>query len=277
MKINEVEFIIFDFETTGLNAFHGDEICEVAGAKFKNGKTLDTFLSLVNPLRPISAGATSVNGITDEMVKDAPTIERILPEFINFIGDRTLVAHNASFDLSFFSAKLFDMKLSPLPNIILDTLTLSRKLYSQHSRHNLPELRRRFEIDLEDEHRALSDVIATCKIFDIFLSDLKKQGANSLDDVLRFYGEVLRFPAETKYKFEMPPVRFLEDIQQAMSEKKSLEIEYLSPAYNFPTKRMIDPYELVRRRTCYMLVAYCHKRNEKRTFRVDRIQNLVIV
>lgn len=198
MKINEVEFIIFDFETTGLNAFHGDEICEVAGVKFRNGEILDKFISLVNPIRPISADATAVNGITDEMVKEAPTIETVLPEFIKFIGDRILVAHNASFDLSFFSAKLFDMKLPPLPNIILDTLILSRKLYPQYDRHNLPELRRRFQIDLEDEHRALSDVIATCKLFNIFLENLRRKGTNSLEDILRFHGEVLWVPSPNK-------------------------------------------------------------------------------
>ncbi|MBO5387748.1 MAG: 3'-5' exonuclease, partial [Lachnospiraceae bacterium] len=84
------DYVVFDLETTGISC-KNDSIIEISAVKVINGQVIDTFSTLVNPMRPIPYGATAVNGITDEMVKDEPTIKQVLPEFISFIGDMVLV------------------------------------------------------------------------------------------------------------------------------------------------------------------------------------------
>jgi DNA polymerase III subunit alpha, Gram-positive type len=139
-----------------------------------------------------------VNGITDDMVKDAPKIEEVFPRFLDFIGSSVLIAHNSSFDMSFFCAKLRELKIPAGDNYILDSLTLSRKLYPQHREHSLSVLRRRFNVNLENEHRALSDVIATCKIIDIFLKDLKSKGKTCFKDILDYHGKKIKVSDKMK-------------------------------------------------------------------------------
>src|SRR4051812_4114658 len=94
------EYVVFDFETTGLSPWAGDEVIEVAAMKIF-GNDIDEenhFHSLVNPRRLISAEATKVNGITNEMVAGSPTMDDVLPKFLDFVGGAWLVAQNAKFD-----------------------------------------------------------------------------------------------------------------------------------------------------------------------------------
>ena len=96
------DYVIFDFETTGLSPFDGDRIIEMSAVRVVNHKVVKEFATLVNPEQPISPDATAVNGITDDMVKDAPKMKEALTEFIDFIGDDILVGHNIkSFDKHF--------------------------------------------------------------------------------------------------------------------------------------------------------------------------------
>ena len=100
-NIDEVEFTIFDTETTGLEPQSGDRIVEIAAIKFKGKVKIATFQALVNPGRPISEAAQTVNNITAQMLKDAPSAEVILPGFLDFIKDTCLCSYNAPFDLAF--------------------------------------------------------------------------------------------------------------------------------------------------------------------------------
>ena len=95
------DYVLFDLETTGISC-NCDEVIEISAVKVRSGTIVDSFSSLVNPGRPIPWGASQVNNITDEMVSDAPTMEEILPVFLNFFGDDVLVGHNIErFDLKF--------------------------------------------------------------------------------------------------------------------------------------------------------------------------------
>ncbi len=100
VTIDEEEYIVFDLETLGLNS-HKNEIIEIGAAKVKGGKIVDTFGRLINPQKRVPTKITEITGITTEMLVDKPTIEPVLKEFINFIGDAVLVAHNAPFDMGF--------------------------------------------------------------------------------------------------------------------------------------------------------------------------------
>ena len=93
------DYVIFDLETTGISP-RNDEVIEISAIKVVGGKIVEEFSTLVNPLRPIPFQATSVNGITDDMVKDAPTFDVVLKDFIDFAGDMILVGHNIhAFDI----------------------------------------------------------------------------------------------------------------------------------------------------------------------------------
>jgi len=174
-------FTILDIETTGLS-FKKDKITEIGAVKVKDGEVIDTFSTLINPGIVISKEITSITGITNEMVANKPFIEDVLPEFLNFIGESTLVAHNASFDLSFIreNCKKIDFKLT---NTVIDTLSLSRALLPDLKTHKLDALAKHFNIQLKNHHRALDDATATTKIFLKLLLMLKDLGIETLSEI----------------------------------------------------------------------------------------------
>jgi len=154
-------------ETTGLSAW-GDEIIEI-GALRIFGTEIDEkniFHSMVNPKRLIPPEATAISGITNEMVKDAPTIDTVLPKFLDFVGEADWVAHNARFDMSFIMKHLMQMKLKKQIEVY-DTVLFSRRAFPQEQRHNLDILCKRLELsyDPAKRHRSMTDVELTAKAF----------------------------------------------------------------------------------------------------------------
>jgi len=163
-------FIVFDLETTGLSFKH-DMITEIGAVKVMNGEIIDSYSALVNPGRPIPSKIVEITGITDDMVADKPPIERVLPQFLEFIGDSAVVAHNASFDVSFVKKQAEDMGREFDP-VVLDTLTLARLLLKDLKRHKLNQVAKYLKIKLDNHHRAVDDAMATAKIFCRFISML---------------------------------------------------------------------------------------------------------
>lgn len=154
--------IVFDTETTGFNANDGDKIVEIGAIriydKMRTDEPKDTFHVLVNPERSIPEEVVKVHGITDEKVKDAPVFADIADDFLAFIGDAPLIAHNASFDMKFLGAELDNIGYQPLTNKVIDTLAIARRKFPG-SRATLDALCNRFEVDLSVRvfHGALLD------------------------------------------------------------------------------------------------------------------------
>lgn len=174
-------FVVFDIETTGLNAGK-DKITEIGAVLVEGGKICDTFTSFVNPGVLIPEFITKLTGISDAMVADAPPIEQALESFLEFAGKMPLVAHNAPFDTGFIrmAAAKQDIKLD---NIIVDTLQMSRSMFPQLSKHKLDVVAKHLGVKLDNHHRALNDAAATAEIFIKCLETLKEQGASTLDDI----------------------------------------------------------------------------------------------
>lgn len=169
------EYVVFDFETTGLSAWGGDEVIEV-GAMKVYGNEIDeqnVFHSLINPKRLIPPDATRINGITNEMVAGAPTIDEVLPKFLDFIGTAWLVAQNAKFDLGFLMKYLVQHKISKKFEVY-DTVIFSRKVFVGESTHNLDIISKRLGLSIppEDRHRSIGDVKLTAKAFVILKEKL---------------------------------------------------------------------------------------------------------
>ena len=183
LELDKAKWVVFDVETTGLDPRQGDKICEIAALKLRGDKKVDQFHSLVNPERPISPGAYLVNQITNEMVKDAPTITVILPQFLSFIKGGILVAYNAGFDLGFIEWEMGERREALPPVPVVDVLSLARRLMPQIGKFPLWRVAKSLGISFPREHRALADVEVTAKIFSHFLSVLKASGAKKVGEV----------------------------------------------------------------------------------------------
>lgn len=157
------EYAAVDLETTGL-ASSQDHIVELGAVCIRNFVPIAKFHTLVRPQKPISPGALAVHGITEEMVATAPALKEVFPSFIQFIGERTIIAHNAKFDLAFLQEASKNILQKQLTNPVIDTLAISRDLLPSRS-HSLTSLAADFRIELSPAHRALNDCLATALIF----------------------------------------------------------------------------------------------------------------
>jgi DNA polymerase-3 subunit epsilon len=158
----EFPYVAVDVETTGLSPSDGHRICEIALLRFLRGTVIDSFVSFVNPLRPISPGASAVNGITDLMVAGSPTFSDLFPRISGFLGEEPLVFHNAPFDLSFLrmEARLSGGEWPENP--VIDTLALARRT-RRFRDHSLSAICGQLQIGVAF-HRAEADAYATGKL-----------------------------------------------------------------------------------------------------------------
>lgn len=159
-------YVVFDLETTGISTTE-DSIIEISAIKVKDHKPMEEFTTLVNPGTHIPAGATKVNGITDEMVKGAPRLEQVFPEFLSFIEGEILVGHNIqSFDLPFLYRAAKELLIGEVDNDYVDTLYMARACIPQLKRHRLTDISAHFHISIEGAHRALNDCIMNQKCYE---------------------------------------------------------------------------------------------------------------
>lgn len=177
----DATYCVLDLETTGLS-FRTEKITEVGIMKVKNGEVIDEFSCFVNPEKPIPQKVVEVTNITDDMVKDAETIDKVFPKILEFVGDSILVAHNADFDIGFLKYNASQLGYE-LNNTYLDTLRLAKSLFPDFKKYKLGFIADKLEIVVEVAHRALDDVDTTVKVFNIMISMLKEKGAKTWDDV----------------------------------------------------------------------------------------------
>lgn len=177
----DTTYCVLDLETTGFSA-KTEKITEVGIMKVKNGEVVDEFSCFVNPEKHIPQRVTEVTNITDDMVKDAKTIDQVFPEILEFIKDSVLVAHNAPFDMGFLkqNAKVLGYEFD---YTYLDTLSLAKDLFPDYKKYKLGKIAENLGIKVEVAHRALDDVDTTVKVFKVMLDMLKERGAKIVDDI----------------------------------------------------------------------------------------------
>ena len=178
------EYVVFDLETTGFSSEH-DKIIEIGAVRVKNGKISEKYSTFVNPERKIPERITELTSITDDMVKDAPVIEKVLPDFLKFIGDNALVAHNAGFDHGFIRQKAKDQGIET-DFTVVDTVGLARVLFPELAKYKLDNIAKKLKISLENHHRAVDDAGATAEIFEKFVEMLEEKGLHTLKEVADF-------------------------------------------------------------------------------------------
>ncbi len=168
------DYVVFDLETTGTSP-NTDAVVEISAVKVLNGQAVDEFTTLVNPGRRIPYFASAVNGITDDMVADAPDFATALAAFLDFAGDMVLVGHNiSSFDMKFLyrDAQSYWGKIPD--NDYIDTLQLSRKLLKGLAHHRLVDLAEYYRISTRGAHRALNDCRMNQLVFERLAEEMKK-------------------------------------------------------------------------------------------------------
>ena len=174
-------YVVFDIETTGFSPL-SDRIIEIGAVKVVNGTITDKFSTFVNPDIPIPFRIEQLTSINDGMVLPAPKIDKVLPDFLKFCEGCALVAHNASFDVSFIAHNAEELGL-PFDPTVLDTVTLARILLPQLNRYKLDTVAKALNVSLENHHRAVDDAGATAEIFVAFLKMLKERDISTLDEL----------------------------------------------------------------------------------------------
>lgn len=269
-KIDDIDFVIFDVETTGLLPKAGDRIVEIAGLRYKNGRRMDLFSSLINPGIKISPGAFAVNHISQKMLEDAPAADEIIPQFLEFASGSCLAGYNVSFDIGFLENELTMLGRGLSQNTaVVDVIRMARSLIPDVERYGLASVSRHLGIDTPQEHRALGDCQLTAGVFERLLSKLKSRG---IDNFLQFYN---LFGTNLKLTEDLNNQR-TSAIQRAIDLGLTLNIKYYSSSTTAVTERQVCPKEIRQQGNFKYLVGYCHLRKDERTFKLNAILNLEI-
>lgn len=264
--LDQVTFALFDVETTGLSPVYGHRICEVACLQMRGGVTLGHMESLVDPGRAISPGAYRVNRIEVEMLAGAPTFEQVAAQLLELMAGAVLVAHNAPFDLGFLANELQIAQLPPPEGPVVDTLELCRRAFSFAS-NSLSAVSHALGVPVQPTHRAMADVETMRYVLEEILLRLEQQwGVTTLGQLLAFQGGPISYPAPLA--LPLPP-----PIAEALESRGRVLMRYVD-AKGHETERIVRPIQVSERHGLLYMTAYCHRRGELRTFRLDRVFEL---
>ncbi len=185
LTIDEAIFTVLDLETTGFNP-ENNSIIEIAAIKYQGNVIIDRYWQLVKPdFGLLPDHITKLTGITNAMVVDQPTIDRVLPEFLKFVKNTVIVGHNVSFDLSFLNHNLKKIFNTTLKNPHICTDGLARRIMPDIDSKSLSNLAYHFNIPFPKQHRAMSDAEVTLKVFLKMLDFLQDYNVNRVIDIIK--------------------------------------------------------------------------------------------
>jgi DNA polymerase III epsilon subunit family exonuclease len=194
--LKDLDFVVVDVEATGAKT-PPNRLIELGAYRIRGGRIVDKFMQLVNPEIPIPRFVVTLTGISNEMVKSAPVFAEVAPQWLDFVSDSVLVAHNAPFDTSFLNHEI--SRVYPghrMLNPHLCTVRLSRRVLPNIANHRLDTIADHFSIPIISRHRAGSDALATAEIFLLLLSKLEEEhGVKDLATARSFQFPELK-PAE---------------------------------------------------------------------------------
>ncbi|MGZ4513014.1 MAG: DEDD exonuclease domain-containing protein, partial [Mycobacterium sp.] len=197
VSLRDTTFVVVDLETTGgrttgTGGNAPDAITEIGAVKVRGGVVLGEFATLVDPQRSIPPQIVQLTGITTAMVSDAPTIDAVLPMFLEFAGDAVLVAHNAGFDMGFLRAAAARCDIPwPRPQVLC-TVRLARRVLSREEAPSvrLAALARLFAVATQPTHRALDDARATVDVLHALIERVGNQGVHTYADLRSYLPDV---------------------------------------------------------------------------------------
>lgn len=249
IQLDEASYVVFDIETTGLSVT-SNKIIEIAAVRYEHGREINRYSSFVQPHEPIPYHITKLTNISDDMVRDAPDIDQVLPEFISFCENAVLVAHNASFDVDFIQENCKKLKLPLLEHPVLDTVELARLLYPGMKNHRLNTLSDKFKVGLDNHHRAIDDTIALAEILSRMLKEVEARSLQRLSDLNQFVGQDL---SNTR------PFHACIYAQNAVGKKNLFKLISLSHTEYFHRVPRIPRSVLLQYREGLLLASGCEK------------------
>lgn len=267
---------VVDVETTGASPRFGDRVTEIGVVRYEGGRVAQRFSRLVDPGRRIPASIVALTGISQEMVTGQPTFSDRLPEIVQVMQGAVVVGHNVRFDLGFLGAEfrragtsLADELAVPTNPHILDTVRIARRRFGRGG-NGLANLSRRLGVLPTTAHRALADAETTGQVLELLLAPHGGFGC-TLIDALQVQGGpmMLEPPTSGGTQDEGLPLELVE----AIETRSNVQMIYLD-ARRKETQRMIQPIEIRRFRGTATLIAHCCLRNDRRTFKLDRIVRL---
>lgn len=264
-----VRCVAVDLETTGLIPGH-DRIVEIGAVAFSPaGGAEAEFSELVNPCIPIPRPASRVSGITDDMVRDRPPVDGVLPSFLAFLGDAVPVAHNAAFDVGFLAADAVRLGLAAPSTPAIDTRALARAVFPNRRSYSLEALCRDLGLAAGSAHRGLADAHGCRMLFLACVERLDAAGAKTDPaDLAAIGGPVIDLAARAP-----AALATVVDLSRAIEGGADVEIAYES-AKRERTLRRIQPLSFAIVGGSPAVVAFCRLRGERRTFLVDSIREI---
>jgi len=267
--LEDLPLAFLDVETTGLDPALGDRVVEIAILRCRAREVEDALQQLVNPHRPMGAGAYAVHGISDEMVADAPSFSAIADDVVDLLQDAIVIGHNTPFDVGFLLQE-FSLAGRALPAFTgLDTLRLARGMVSAPS-YALGRLADALGVSIAGTaHRAMADVLTTRAVFGWLWDRLCEAGADTLSQAIAAQGGPLRY---------RPPVTLdvPEPIREALQTGRTLWLRYRAEDGQV-SERFVRPIRATSMRGRTVLMGHCLLRDARRTFRIDRIIEADIV
>ena len=185
MLLKDLKFACLDTETTGLSPEGGGRVCEVAVSVSKAGRVVDEFSTLINPQMPMHPDVIAIHGITNEMVKNAPTFQEVLPKLLGVLDNCVVVAHNADFDINFLQWEFEQCGMHFPKYPVIDTLKLAKKS-GRFEKNRLGFIAEKLGISSAGWHRAMADTKMAEQIFYYFLTTLSKHGVHTLEQLNEF-------------------------------------------------------------------------------------------
>ncbi len=269
--LDQLPVVVLDTETTGLHAWAGHRIAELAAVRYENWQPVAQISQLLNPERLMDPGASAVNGITDTDLADKPIFATIAAQLLELVDGAIIVAHNAPFDAGFIGVELrlaghYDpaaIGTPILPNPWLDTLKLARG-YFTFDKNNLSHIARLLGVRVGRAHRALNDVEMTTEVLKRMVQQLGKTSN------MQTAGDLLHAQGGAVYTPSVPSAVLSAPLDTALTQQQRIQIVYASG--DEITTRIIRPRYLTQFKKHAYVVAWCELREEQRTFRLDRIR-----
>jgi len=265
--LRDIPLAVVDVETTGASADFGHRIIEIGIVRLERGRIVGEYQQLIDPERRISPGVTALTGITQSMVKGQPTFAQQLPAVLRLLRGAMVLGHNVRFDLSFLRKEFrrgrqeIVQALNDAP--VMDTVRIARKRFGRGG-NALQRLAPRFGIMPPIAHRALADAQTTAALFQKLMEPVGCWDVCLCDAFAQQGGPMGLLPINPRQS--LLPL----ELEEALEQKCPVWLEYLDGQDN-RTHRKVEPLHVRRRNGELLLIAHCHLRNSRRTFKLERV------
>jgi DNA polymerase-3 subunit epsilon len=261
----DFEFVAFDTETSGAYPLDS-EIVEFGAVKWKDGREIASYQTLLKPSVPMSEFIISIHGITNEMVKEAPLMSEKIKEIRDFFDGAVLMAHHAPFDLGFLALEFEKNKIQFPPEPVLCTSLLARQMIPESANHKLQTLIKVLGLERGSAHRALDDSRAC---LGVGLECMRRVGPQAtLGEVLKVVGKDLQWKFYTVQNSANP---IIDRIVECIRTKQPLDIIYDAGSLRSEVRR-ITPIGLVRNPDGDFVLAQCHRSASNKRFYIRNIR-----